>query len=32
LTPGKDVLETGNVIAGSPRVCEALHRLLAPHL
>lgn len=32
LTPGKDVLETGNIIAGSPRVCEALHRLLAPHL
>ena len=32
LTPGQDVLETGNVIAGSPRVCEALHRLLAPHL
>ena len=32
LTPGKDVLDSGNVIAGSPRVCEALHRLLAPHL
>ncbi len=32
LTPGQDVLETGNVIAGSPRVCEALHRLLASHL
>lgn len=32
LTPGKDVLDCGNIIAGSPRVCEALHRLLAPHL
>ncbi len=32
LTPGKDVLETGNVIAGSPRVYDALHRLLEPHL
>ncbi|MCC7328821.1 MAG: inositol monophosphatase [Gammaproteobacteria bacterium] len=32
LTPARDVLESGNIIAGSPRVHEALHRLLAPHL
>jgi len=32
LTPARDVLESGNIIAGSPRVHEALLRLLAPHL
>ncbi len=32
LTPGPDVLETGNVVAGSPKVYEALRALLAPHL
>jgi len=32
LTPGNDPLETGNVIAGSPKVHDALHRLLLPHL
>ena len=32
LTPGKDHLETGNVIAGAPKVFEALQKLLAPHL
>jgi myo-inositol-1(or 4)-monophosphatase len=32
LTPGKDPLETGNVIAGSPKVHEALLKLIAPHL
>lgn len=32
LTPARDVLESGNIIAGSPRVHEALHHLLAPHL
>jgi myo-inositol-1(or 4)-monophosphatase len=31
LTPG-DHLETGNVIAGAPKVHEALQKLLAPHL
>jgi myo-inositol-1(or 4)-monophosphatase len=32
LTPGKDHLETGNVLAGSPKVHEALHKVIAPHL
>jgi myo-inositol-1(or 4)-monophosphatase len=32
LTPGKDPLDTGNVVAGSPKVHEALLKLLAPHL
>jgi myo-inositol-1(or 4)-monophosphatase len=32
LTPGADFLETGNIIAGSPKVYEALQKLLAPHL
>lgn len=32
LTPGKDHLETGNVIAGSPKVHDALLQLLVPHL
>ncbi len=32
LTPGADHLETGNVIAGSPKVHEALQKLLSPHL
>ncbi|MCC7256803.1 MAG: inositol monophosphatase [Gammaproteobacteria bacterium] len=32
LTPGGEVLDTGNVIAGAPKVHEALRALLAPHL
>jgi myo-inositol-1(or 4)-monophosphatase len=32
LTPGNDPVETGNVLAGSPKVHEALHQLLLPHL
>jgi myo-inositol-1(or 4)-monophosphatase len=32
LTPGKDPLDTGNVVAGSPKVHEALLKLLAAHL
>jgi myo-inositol-1(or 4)-monophosphatase len=32
LTPGGDALATGNVIAGSPKVHDALHKLLLPHL
>ena len=32
LTPGRDALETGNVIAGSPKVFDPLQKLLAPHL
>ena len=32
LTPGNDYLDTGDVIAGSPKVHEALQKLLAPHL
>lgn len=32
LTPGADALATGNVIAGSPKVHDALHKLLLPHL
>ncbi|MBM4197569.1 MAG: inositol monophosphatase [Gammaproteobacteria bacterium] len=32
LTPGADHLETGNVIAGSPKAQEALLKLLLPHL
>jgi hypothetical protein len=31
LTPG-DFLDTGNVIAGTPKIHEALQKLLAPHL
>lgn len=32
LTPGPDPLRTGNVLAGSPKVHDALHKLLTPHL
>lgn len=32
LTPGGDHLETGDVLAGSPKVHEALRNLLAPYL
>jgi myo-inositol-1(or 4)-monophosphatase len=32
LTPGGDYLASGNVLAGSPKVHEALLKLLAPHL
>lgn len=32
LTPGGDHLETGNVLAGAPKVHGALKELLTPHL
>jgi myo-inositol-1(or 4)-monophosphatase len=32
LTPGGDCLETGDVIAGSPKVHEALTKLFAPYM
>jgi myo-inositol-1(or 4)-monophosphatase len=32
LTPGGDVLDTGDVVAGSPKVHAALQQLLAQHL
>lgn len=32
LTPGNSFFDTGNLIAGSPKVYEALQKLLVPHL
>lgn len=32
LTPGRDHFETGDVLAGSPKIHAALHELLTPHL
>jgi len=32
LTPGGSFLDTGNLVAGSPKVYEALQKLLVPHL